>query len=47
MMEGITAEQVKKTIQRIPGFPAIIGPFGFTDLRASLTWSLVDVPSLA
>jgi len=31
---------------RIPGFPTIIGPFGFTDLRASLTWSLVDVASL-
>jgi outer membrane protein TolC len=31
---------------RIPGFPTIIGPFGFTDLRASLTWSLVDVTSL-
>jgi len=31
---------------RIPGFPTIIGPFGFTDLRASLTWSLVDVGSL-
>jgi outer membrane protein TolC len=31
---------------RIPGFPTIIGPFGFTDLRASLTWSLVDVVSL-
>ncbi len=31
---------------RIPGFPTIIGPFGYTDLRASLTWSLVDVPSL-
>ena len=31
---------------RIKGFPAIIGPFGFTDLRASLTWSLVDVASL-
>jgi outer membrane protein TolC len=31
---------------RIPGFPAIIGPFGFTDLRASLSWSLVDVASL-
>ena len=31
---------------RIPGFPTIIGPFGFTDLRASLTWSLVDVKSL-
>ena len=31
---------------RIPGFPTIIGPFGFTDLRASLTWSLVDIQSL-
>jgi len=31
---------------RIPGFPKIIGPFGFTDLRANLTWSLIDVASL-
>ena len=31
---------------RIPGFPKIIGPFGFTDLRASLSWSLVNVASL-
>ena len=31
---------------RIPGFPTIIGPFGFTDLRASLSWSLIDVASL-
>ena len=31
---------------RIPGFPKVIGPFGYTDLRASLTWSLVDVGSL-
>jgi outer membrane protein TolC len=31
---------------RIPGFPTIIGPFGFTDVRASLSWSLVDVQSL-
>jgi outer membrane protein TolC len=31
---------------RIPGFPKIIGPYGFTDLRASLTWSLIDVASL-
>lgn len=31
---------------RIAGFPKIIGPFGFTDLRASLSWSLVDVASL-
>jgi outer membrane protein TolC len=31
---------------RIPGFPTMVGPFGFTDIRASLTWSLVDVKSL-
>lgn len=31
---------------RIPGFPTIIGPFGYTDLRASLGWSLVNVKSL-
>jgi outer membrane protein TolC len=31
---------------RIPGFPTILGPFGFTDVRASLSWSLVDVQSL-
>ncbi|HEV2472057.1 MAG TPA: hypothetical protein VGS41_05285, partial [Chthonomonadales bacterium] len=30
---------------RIPGFPTIIGPFGYTDLRASLSWSLVDLKS--
>ncbi len=31
---------------RIPGFPAIIGPFAYTDLRASLNWSLLNVASL-
>jgi outer membrane protein TolC len=31
---------------RIPGFPTIIGPFGYTDLRAKLSWSLVNVKSL-
>lgn len=31
---------------RIPGFPTIIGPFGFQDLRGSLNWSLVNVNSL-
>lgn len=31
---------------RFPGFPTIIGPFGYTDVRASLSWSLVDLPSL-
>ena len=31
---------------RIPGFPAIIGPYGYTDVRASLNWSLLNVASL-
>ena len=31
---------------RIPGFPTIIGPFGYTDLRGNLSWSLIDVKSL-
>ena len=31
---------------RIPGFPKIIGPFGYTDLRASLNWSIVNLSSL-
>src|SRR6202044_3639990 len=31
---------------RIPGFPTIIGPFGYTDVRASMNWSVVNIQSL-
>ncbi len=31
---------------RIAGFPAIIGPYGFTDVRASLNWSLLNLSAL-
>ncbi len=31
---------------RIPGFPAIIGPYGNTDFRGSLSWTLLSVASL-
>jgi outer membrane protein TolC len=31
---------------RIPGFPTIIGPFGFTDVRANLTWTVLNLNSL-
>ncbi len=31
---------------KLPGFPMVIGPFGFTDIRAALDWSIVDVSSL-
>ena len=36
-----TAEGLK-----IPGFPTIIGPFGYQDVRANLTWKVVDLNSL-
>lgn len=43
-----SVQQVNLAAQglRIPGFPTIIGPFGYTDVRASLNWSLVNVASL-
>ncbi len=28
---------------RIPGFPTIIGPFGYTDLRANLNWTVFSL----
>ena len=31
---------------RIPGFPVVVGPFGYEDMRGFLDWSLVDVYSL-
>jgi outer membrane protein TolC len=31
---------------RIPGFPTVIGPFGYTDVRATLAWQFVNVASL-
>ena len=30
----------------IPGIPTIIGPYGYQDVRASLTWSLLNISSL-
>ena len=31
---------------RLKGFPVVLGPFSYSDVRASLNWSLVDVASL-
>ena len=31
---------------KIPGFPAIIGPYGYTDIRGSVDWSLLNITSL-
>lgn len=44
--EALTQVDLPAQGLRIPGFPKIIGPFGFTDLRASLNWSVVNLTSL-
>jgi outer membrane protein TolC len=31
---------------KIPGIPAIIGPYGYTDIRGSVQWSLLNLSSL-
>lgn len=31
---------------RFPGVPEVVGPFGYTDIRATFAWSLVNVKSL-
>jgi outer membrane protein TolC len=31
---------------KIPGIPAVIGPYGYTDIRASAQWSLLNLSSL-
>jgi outer membrane protein TolC len=43
-----SAQQVDLQAQglNIPGIPAIIGPFSYTDVRGSVTWTLLSVPSL-
>jgi outer membrane protein TolC len=43
-----TAAQVDLPAEglRIPGFPTIIGPFGYTDVRATMNWSVVNVASM-
>lgn len=31
---------------RLPGIPAVIGPYGYTDIRASMQWSILNISSL-
>jgi outer membrane protein TolC len=44
--ETVTQVDLPAQGLRFPGFPTVIGPFGYTDVRASLSWSLIDVASL-
>lgn len=44
--EAVQESDLQAEGLRIPGFPAIIGPYGYTDIRGSLKWSLLDLSSL-
>ncbi|HVJ09332.1 MAG TPA: TolC family protein [Acidisarcina sp.] len=46
LKEAVMQTDLQAQGLRIPGFPAIVGPFGYTDLRGALSWSLVNVASL-
>jgi len=44
--ETVTQVDLPAEGLRLPGVPKVLGPFGYTDVRASLSWSLVDLSSL-
>lgn len=44
--EAVQESDLQAEGLRIPGFPVIIGPYGYTDIRGTLDWSLVDLPAL-
>jgi outer membrane protein TolC len=31
---------------RVPGFPSVLGPFGYSDIRGTLNWQIVNLNSL-
>jgi outer membrane protein TolC len=46
LKESVQQIDLKTYGLSIPGFPTIIGPFAYTDLRGSVQWSLLNVSSL-
>ncbi len=46
LKEAVQETNLQAEGLRIPGFPSIIGPYGYTDLRGSLSWSLLNISSL-
>lgn len=46
LREAVMQTDLQAQGLRVPGFPAIIGPYGYTDLRGSLSWSLVNISAL-
>jgi outer membrane protein TolC len=46
LTEAVQQTNLQALGLRGSSFPAIIGPYGYTDLRGTLKWSLVDLSSL-
>jgi outer membrane protein TolC len=46
LQESVQQTNLQAEGLRGPGFPTIIGPYGYTDLRASLKWSLLNLSAL-
>jgi outer membrane protein TolC len=46
LKESVEQTDLQALGLRGAGFPAIIGPYGYTDLRGSLDWSLLNISSL-
>ena len=44
--ESVQQTDLKAEGLSIPGFPTIIGPYGYTDIRGSVQWSLLNLSSL-
>jgi outer membrane protein TolC len=44
--ETITQVDLPAEGLRLPNFPTVLGPFGYTDVRATLSWSLINLNSL-
>lgn len=44
--EGVQETNLEASGLRIPGFPKIIGPYGYTDIRGTLSWSLLNLSAL-
>ncbi|HTV07330.1 MAG TPA: TolC family protein [Acidobacteriaceae bacterium] len=46
LTESVQQTDLQAEGLRGPNFPAVIGPYGYTDIRASLKWSLLNLSAL-
>ena len=44
--EAVQESDLQAQGLRIPGFPVIIGPYGYTDIRGTMKWSLLNLSAL-